>query len=169
MAVRGTMRKIAEECGVDHKTVSRALERAGLKSGRGGYSFDEAVAAVKAIADPARVSGHAVTRGNAGNGGAMLDARTRHEELKARRLEIENQRLEGDLISRDGVTATGIHIITTTRTALLTLGHRCAEKVAGKTDVREIARIVDAEVRDILGALSDETKFLAALEADALS
>ena len=99
----------------------------------------------------------------------MLDARTRHEELKARRLEIENQKLEGDLVSRAAVTATGIHIITTTRTALLTLGHRVAEKVAGKTDVREIARIVDAKVRDVLGALADETTFFAAMEADALS
>jgi hypothetical protein len=169
MAKRGTIRKIADEGGVDHKTVSRALERAGLKAGRGGFDFDAGVAAVNAIADPARVNGHAVTRGNAGNGGAMMDARTRHEELKARRLEIDNAKAEGSLISRDAVTATGIHIITTTRTALLTLGHRCSEKVAGKTEVREIARLIDAEVRDVLGALSDETKFLAALEADALS
>lgn len=168
MAKRGKIQEIADACGVDHRTVRRALERAELKAGRGGYDFDAAVAAVNAIADPARVNGHAVTRGNAGNGGAMLDARTRHEELKARRLEIENEKLEGSLISRDVVTATGVHIITTTRTALLTLGHRCAEKVAGKTDVREIARLVDAEVRDVLGALADETRFLAALEADAL-
>ncbi len=79
------------------------------------------------------------------------------------------RKLEGDLISREAVTATGIHIITTTRTALLTLGNRVAEKIAGKTDVREIARLVDAEVRDVLGALADETKFFAAMEADALS
>jgi predicted DNA binding protein len=170
MAKRGKIREIADECGVDHSTVRRALERAGLSAGRGGYSFAEAVEAVKAIADPARVNGHAATRvGGNGDGGKMLDARTRHEELKARRLEIENQKLEGDLISRDAVTATGIHIITTTRTALLTLGHRVAVKVAGKSDVQEISRIVDAEVRDVLGALSDETTFFAAMEADALS
>jgi hypothetical protein len=169
MAKRGTIQEIADECGVDHRTVRHALERAGLKAGRGGYPFDEAVATVNAIADPARLNGHAVTRGNAGNGGAMLDARTRHEELKARRLEIENQRLEGELISRGAVTATGVHIITTARTALLTIGHRVAEKVANKSDVREIARIVDAEVRDVLGALADETKFQAALDADTLS
>jgi hypothetical protein len=169
MAKRAKIQEIADECGVDHRTVRRALERAELKAGRGGYDFEAAVEAVNANADPARVNGHAVTRGNAGNGGAMMDARTRHEELKARRLELENQKLEGDLISREAVTATGIHIVTTTRTALLTLGHRCAEKVAGKIDVREIARIVDAEVRDVLGALADETTFFAALEAEALS
>ncbi len=99
----------------------------------------------------------------------MLDARTRHEELKAKRLEIENAKAEGELISRDAVTATGVHIIATARTALLSLGYRLAEKVAGKTDVKEIARIVEAEVRDVLGVLADETKFFAALEADTLS
>jgi hypothetical protein len=56
-----------------------------------------------------------------------------------------------------------------TRTALLTVGNRCAEKVAGKTDVREIAKAIDAEVRDVLAALADPQTFLAALEADALS
>jgi hypothetical protein len=170
MAKRGKIQEIATACGVDHSTVRRALERAELTAGRGGYDFDAAVAAVNAIADPARVNGHAATRvGGNGSGGAMLDARTRHEELKARRLEIENQKLEGDLISREAVTATGVHIITTTRTALLTIGHRVAEKIANKSDTREIARIVDAEVRDVLGALADEQKFFAALEADALS
>ncbi len=170
MARRGKIQEIADECGVDHRTVRRALERAGLKAGRGGYGYAEAVAAVNANADPARVNGHAATRvSENGGGGKMLDARTRHEELKARKLEIENQKLEGELISREAVTATGIHIITTTRTALLTLGSRVAEKIAGKTDVREIARLVDAEVRDVLGVLSDPETFLAALEADALS
>jgi hypothetical protein len=169
MAKREKIQEIATACGVDHRTVRRALDRAGLKAGRGGYSFDEAVAAVNAIADPARLSGHAVTRDNGAASSPMMEARVRSETLTARRLELENQKLEGELISRDAVTATGIHIITTARTALLTLGHRCAEKVAGKTDVRDIARIVDAEVRDVLGALADETKFLAALEADALS
>jgi hypothetical protein len=169
MAKRGKIQEIADACGVDHRTVRRALDRAGLKAGRGGYSFDEAVAAVNANADPARLSGHAATRDNGAASSPMMEARTRHEELKARRLEIENAKAEGELIPRAAVTATGIHIITTARTALLTLGHRVAEKVANKSDIREIARIVDAEVRDVLGALADETKFLAALEADALS
>jgi hypothetical protein len=169
MAERGTIQKIADECGVDHRTVRRALGRAGLTAGRGGYDFGAAVAAVNANADPARVAGHAVTRDNGGAESPMMAARVRHEALKARRLEIENAKAEGALISRDAVTATGVHIITTTRTALLTLGHRCSEKVAGKTDVREITRLIDAEVRDVLGALADETQFLAALDADALS
>jgi hypothetical protein len=168
MAERGKIQLIAERCGVNQATVRRALASAGLKSGRGGYDFDAAVAAVNAIADPARINGHAVTRGNAGNG-AMADARTRHEELKARRLEIDNAKAEGQLISRDAVTATGVHIITMARTALLSLGHRLAEKVANMSDVKEISRIIESEVRTVLGALSDPEAFLSAVEAEALN
>lgn len=169
MTKRAKISVIADECGVDHRTVRRALERAALKAGRGGYDFDAAVAAVNANADPARVAGHAVTRDNGAASSPMMEARVHFETLKAKRLEIENAKAEGQLVSREAVTATGVHIITTARTALLTLGYRAAEKVAGKTDVREIARLIDAEVRDVLGALADETKFFAALEADALT
>src|SRR5450755_4715113 len=116
MAERGTIQNIADRCGVNQATVRRALASAGLKSGRGGFDFDAAVAAVNAIADPARINGHAVTRGS-GNGTALGDARARHEGLKARRLEIENAKAEGELISRDAITATGVHIIATARTA----------------------------------------------------
>jgi hypothetical protein len=169
MTKRAKISVIADECGVDHRTVRRALERAGLTAGRGGYDLDAAVAAVAANADPARLNGHAVTRDNGGAESPMMTARVRHEELKARRLELDNAKAEGALISRDAVTATGISIITTTRTALLTLGNRCAEKVANKSDVREIAKIIETEVRDVLGALAEPETFLATLEAEALS
>jgi predicted transcriptional regulator len=168
MAERGTIQKIADTVGVDHKTVRNALKAAGLTPGRGRYDFAQAVEIVKSVADPARIAGHAVTRGN-GSGSALSDARTRFEALKARKLELENAKAEGRLIDREAVTATGAHIIATARAALLSLGYRVAEKVAGKTDVREIARIVEAEVRDVLGVLADETTFFAALEADALT
>jgi hypothetical protein len=168
MAERGTIQLIADKCGVNQATVRRALASAGMKSGRGGYTIEEAVAAVNAISDPARINGHAASRAG-GNGGAMQDARTRHEELKARRLEIDNAKAEGELISREAVTVTGISIITTARTALLSLGHRLAEKVANKADVKEISKIIEDEVRVVLGAISDPQTFLAALETEALS
>lgn len=136
-------------------------------------NFKNAAEIVTANADPARIAGHAVNgRGEAGNNGATsayADARARSESMRARKLELENQKAEGALISRAHVTATGEHIIATARTALLSLGYRLAEKVANKSDVREIARIVEAEVRDVLGVLADETQFFDALEADALS
>ncbi|WOH75725.1 hypothetical protein RX330_11915 [Bradyrhizobium sp. NDS-1] len=44
-----------------------------------------------------------------------------------------------------------------------------SRKVAGKTDVQEIARITEFEVSAVLGELTDETRFFAALENEALS
>ena len=173
MAERGTIQKIADATGGNQATVRRALNAAGLTAGRGGYDFALAVETVNAIADTARVVGHAANgRGEGGNtaaASALGEAKVRREILQARRLEIENAKAEGTLIDREAVTATGRHIIATARTAFLSLGDRAAEKVAGKTDIKEIAKIIKAEACDVLGVLADDTKFFAALEADALS
>lgn len=167
MVERGAIQKIADACGVDHKTVRNALDGAGMSVDSDAFNFDDAVAAVREIADPARVAGHAATRVSGSS--AMREARVRFEELKARKLEIENQRAEGALVSRDAVTETGKRIIATAQTAIINLGRRVAEKVAGKSDTREIAEVITAEARAVLGELADETKFFAALEAEALS
>jgi hypothetical protein len=165
MPKRGTIRQIADHLNVDPKTVRNAIAAAGLDEK--AVTFDQGVEIAKAIADPARINGHQATRVSTNT--ALTDARIRHEELRARQLEIANARAEGRLIDREAVTATGVHIIATVRTALLSLGYRLAEKVAGKTDVGEIARLIETDVRDVLGALADETQFFAALDADALS
>jgi hypothetical protein len=86
---------------------------------------------------------------------------------EARKIQLQNA--EGELISRKAVTETGARIIADVRTALLSLGYRLAEKIAVKTDVREIARITEAEIRDVLGGLADERRFFDTLEAEALS
>jgi hypothetical protein len=88
---------------------------------------------------------------------------------EARKIQLQNAQLEGELISRKAVTETGARIIADVRTALLSLGYRLAEKIAVKTDVREIARITEAEIRDVLGGLADERRFFDTLEAEALS
>jgi hypothetical protein len=72
------------------------------------------------------------------------------------------------LVSRADVTDTGARILAEVRTALLSLGPRIAPKVANESDTREIARIVETEVRDVLGNLADEERFFAALESEAL-
>lgn len=173
MTQKGTIQQIADATGVNRTTVKRALNAAGLKAGRGGFDFDAAVQVVRDNADPARIAGHAANgRGEGGNSDAtstLAEARARAENLRARKLEIETAKAEGRLIDREAVTATGTHLIASARTALLALGYRLAEKVANKSDVREIARIIEQEVRDVLGVLADESRFFAALEAEALS
>lgn len=99
----------------------------------------------------------------------LAQAKAHAERLRARKIELLNAKLEGSLISREAVTATGRRILAETRTALLSLGHRLAPKLSGKTDTREITRIVENEVRDVLGVLADEDKFFTNLEVEALS
>ena len=164
---RGEISKIADDLGVDPKTVRRALEAAGLAQDQVAVDFEAALKAIRPFIDNERVVEHQATRITTNP--AIRDARSRVEELKAQKLALEIAKAEGRLIDRDAVTESGVRIISAVRTSLLALGYRLAPKVAGKTDPKEIARIVETEVRDVLGVLADETAFFAALETDALS
>lgn len=173
VAKRASVKKIAEACGVTMTTARRHLALSNLSHGRGGYPFAEACAFISEHADPARIAGHAsLGRGDGGNAPAtnsLAEARAMAERFRARKLELENAKTEGRLIDRETVTNTGVHIIATVRTAMLALGYRLAPKVANKSDLKDLARIVENEVRDVLGELADPEAFFAALEADALS
>jgi hypothetical protein len=170
MTKRGTIQKIADETGVNQKTVRRALEAAGLDAKT--VTFEQALPIVNAIADADRVLGHAASgRGEGGdtsNISPYAAAKAQAELARAKKLEIQNAKAEGKLIDRDAVTETAIHIATTARTALLSLGYRLAEQVAGKTDLAQIAGIIESEVRTMLGELADESRFIAALDAGTL-
>ena len=169
--MKGTIRRAADEAGLDQATVRRAIEAAGLDPKAVG--FEQALNLARSIADPSRVIGHAANgRGEGGHSTVadnLAEAKAHAERLRARKIELLNAKLEGSLIPREAVTATGARILSETRTALLSLGHRLAAKVAGKTDTREIARIVENEVRDVLGALASDDRFFAELDAEALS
>ncbi|MDI4236803.1 hypothetical protein OZ411_28730 [Bradyrhizobium sp. Arg237L] len=166
---KGIIRRLADDAGLDQATVRRALAASDITEAQAEADFDNAVEAVTAIADTAKVIGHAASGRGEGSSNAYAEARAQAELHRARKLELQNAKLEGSLVDRDAVTATGARIIAEVRTALLALGHRVASKAMGKTDAREIARIVEAEVRDVLGVLADEEKFFAALQAEALS
>ena len=157
---QGNISRVADALKIDQASVRRAVVAAGHDPKT--VSYDEALKLAQSIADPVRVVGHQATR--VSSNPALTDARIRPEQLKARKLEIENAEAEGRLISREAVTQTGIRLIAEVRTALLSLGPRIADKVAGKTDTKEIARAVTQEVRDVLGVLSDSDRFLVALE-----
>jgi hypothetical protein len=170
MTKRGTIQQIADQTGVNQKTVRRALEAAGLDAK--AVTFEQALPVVRAIADADRVLGHAAAgRGDGGETGGVspyAQAKAQAELERARKLQIQNARAEGKLIDREAVTETGVRIIVTARTALLSLGYRLAEKVAGKTDISEITGIIESEVRTVLGEIADEQQFIAALDREAL-
>jgi hypothetical protein len=163
---KGAIAKIAEELDVDPKTVRRALEAVNMRPEQAEENFDNAVEIVRSVVDNECVIGHQATRVTMNP--AIANSRRRLEELKAKQLEIEIQQTERKLVSRDSVTETGARIFAEIRTALLSLGPRIAPKAINKADAREIARIVETEVRDVLGQLADEDRFFTALESEAL-
>jgi hypothetical protein len=168
---KGIIRRIADELAVDQASVRRALAAANLSEQDALANFDHVVETVRAVVDTDRVIGHAANgRGEGGNQTSpYAQARAQAELHRARKLELLNAKLEGQLVDRAAVTETGARIIAEVRTALLSLGPRIAPKVADKSDTREIARIVETEVRDVLGNLADEERFFAALESESLN
>lgn len=167
---KGVIRKIADETELDQATVRRALEANSLTEQQAEADFASAIETVEAWADSDRVLGHAASgRGEGGgNSTAYTEAKAHTERLRARKLEIQNAQAERSLISREAVTETGVRIIATVQVGLLALGYRVADKVAGKSDTTEIARIIETEVRDVLGVLADPDRFFEVLEAEAL-
>lgn len=167
MAATGRIQKVAEAAGVDHKTVRRAFELNGEDIH--ALETEDAAELVRAYVDQARHVGHGAGGRGLGASSPLSEVQVRLTEARARKLEIETAEAEGRLVSREAVTETGVRVIAAARTALLSLGNRLAEKLAGKTDLKEIAHIVETEVRDLLGVLADDAKFFEALEAEALS
>jgi hypothetical protein len=166
--LRGIVRKIADETGLDQATARRALAASNMSEQDCEADFAKAVETVSALADTDRVMGHAANgRGEGGHISELAAAKGEAEKYRAEKLRLQNAKLAGHLVDRDAVTETGVRMLAKIRTTFLALGHRVADKAVGK-DAREIARIVEAEVRGVLAGLADEEKFLAALEDEAL-
>lgn len=117
------------------------------------------------------MAGHALNgRGIGGHGtDTFADAKATSERHRARKLAIQNAQLEASLVSREAVYATCTAILSEIRAAVAPLGYRLAEKLLGETDPKVIARVVEAEVRAVLGTLSDEDRFFKTIENEALS
>lgn len=166
---KGKIQLVADAAGLDQSTVRRAMKTAGLDIET--LDFDKAVEIVRASADPLRVMGHALNgRGVGGHGtDGFAEAKATSERHRARKLEIQNAQLEASLISREAVNATCTYILSEIRAAVAPLGYRLAEKLLGVTDPKVFARVVEAEVRAVLGTLADEDRFFKTIEDEALA
>jgi hypothetical protein len=165
MGQRGIIQKIADECGVNQASVRRALKDAGEDIAN--PNFEKAVQIVRAVADSARISGHAANgRGEGGDESRnpFVEAKARAELARARKIELQVARDEGKLIDREAVAGTGEAIIAHARAAILSLGHRVAPQLIGKTDIREIATIIEGEARIVLKGIADPDAFLAQID-----
>ena len=141
-------------------TIKSACERAGVPAVAGNYDHDAALAAIRNEVDPARTAGHAL-------GGlcdltptapvtAYASARARSEEARASKLELDASLRIGRLVEREAVTAALVEIVVKVRTALLGIGSRAAPLVMGRSDMLEIAEIINGAAREVLGELADD-------------
>lgn len=90
-----------------------------------------------------------------------VEAQSALDAERMRKLKLANDREEGALISRAAVEATAVAVVKKARVALLSLGARIAPLVVGEDDANAVAKIIDAEVRAVLGSLADEADMVA--------
>ena len=153
-------KQLKVETGLSVPTIRSACERAAVPSHAGNFDHDAALAAIRDNVDPARTAGHAL--GGAGDlspsapVSAYASARARSEEARAQKLELDAAIRSGRLVERESVTLALVEIVVKVRTALLGIGSRAAPLVIGRTDMLEIAEIINGAARDVLGELSDE-------------
>lgn len=167
---KGVIRQIADEAGLDPATVRRSLESAGLTEAQAAADPAKAVETVKTLADNDRAIGHAVNgRGEGGANREYAAAKAEAERHRAEKLRLDNERKRGKLIDRADATETITRILGDLRATLLAMGGTLAPVLAGQTDVRAIAKLIDNEVRDKLSQFADVSKLAEALDKETLS
>lgn len=170
---KGVVRRLADETGINQATVRRGLAAAGMSQQACEADFTQAFKIISALADKDRVIGHATHgRGEGGHSSvdSFADAKAQAERHRARKLELQNAQLEGSLISRADVTDTVFRVLADLRVALMAVSVRLAPNLAGLSDQKAIARLIEDDLRQTLTAFADPNRMLAGIEEeDALS
>jgi hypothetical protein len=159
-----TTKTLKLKTGLSLPTIRAALKAANIEADTGKFDEVSALAALAAQVDPARTAGHAA----AGLGdvsskpiSAYADARANSERMRARKLELEILSRSGELVDREQVKQIGTSLITSARIALLAVPSKVAPKLLDIKNALDAQRIVDQAIRDALGDLADELKFVA--------
>lgn len=83
-------------------------------------------------------------------------AQRAREWLKVGKEQFLLQKLQGSVLPKEDVRRAWATIVTSIRSRLLLLPDKVAPRVAVVSDVLEVRALIDAEVREILTALSEE-------------
>ena len=155
-----TGRQLADATGLDARTCRKHALAAGLHEYE-GKRFERAPAldAIKANHDPDLTLGHAIAgRGNAILPGAtdLTRNRARSEAARAHRLERENAKRDGELISRRAVETALSDIVARARQHFAGMGPRVASRLAVMDDERAIIELLDDEARITLRQLAND-------------
>jgi hypothetical protein len=164
MTARATITQLAEENHIARSVALRHLKDAGIPRDPTNKTFNHAEAseAIRLRLDEARIIGNR-NAGRASQGHSLDDEarrdlnRSKAEEarLRTRRWKLKVEQDEGKLIDRETVTEVCKDIGTRARSAFLSIGPKLAARLAGMTDEKAIAKLIEDEARLALGALAD--------------
>lgn len=152
-----------------HKTLTGWLQDAGVpRASDKTFPYKQAVAAIKLRTDePSTLRERYDARGIGDDAARreLIESKREAEQERTRRLRLQNEKLAGNLISRDDVEDTGRDLIVRARTALLAIGQKVAPRLVNEPSAATIAHEIDQEIRAALQQLADPEAFLAELLA----
>ncbi len=161
-----TVTKLGVKHGLGHSQIREYLAEAGLPTdARGRYEQARADHILQLRKNEARSIERALnsqsTTVQAGRSealAALAEARrlSALEDLRMKRL--KGDRLEGSLISRNAVEASGKALVAQLRKSLASIPVTIAPKLVGQTDSFEIAATIKEEIERAMGALFDDAK-----------
>lgn len=165
---RANITAISEATHTSRQRASALLRAAGKRRSKkdGTYVFDEAVATILALIDPARSAGHqaggdaSAFDGVAGNVSALSSAKAAYEAARTRKMELSVAEIERRLIPRDDVLAAAKDIAAHVRAGLAGVGAKTANDLAASSDASEAQRIVDAAISEALLKLCELGAYL---------
>lgn len=156
---RANITAIAEACHISRARALQMLKAANLRKDRSGtYLFAKACEVINSLKDPSLAAGNrTMGRGDGAASGAvatLANAKALAEQFRAKKLELAIAKEEGRLVSREEVETNARNFATFIRSAFLGLGPSIAPSLIGKS-ADEIARLIDADVRNILERLAN--------------
>lgn len=90
--------------------------------------------------------------------GTFNQQKLRHEAAKADRVEMENEKMRGTLVSAVEVEAAWAEILSRVRSRMMQTPYLVAMRTVGKKDMNEILELTQEIVRDALTEMSEDWK-----------
>ncbi len=167
-----SFREFGRRNGVSGEAIRKAVKAGRLPSVDGQIDPSQAQPAWDAAKDPNRAGRKlprpdsapppAAARGTSApaafppgfGGNSFTEVKTRREQVRLARDQVELKRLLGELVPAADVGQKIDSMIYTTRSKLLSLGHKLAPRLAIETDAAKCQEIVDEAIREILADLA---------------
>ena len=143
--------ELAREIGVSRQRIGTLVKRGTLKLNKQGLiDADLAIS----ILDENK---NGMVDGN-GTNGSYSEARTKHEEFKAKLAELEFKEKLGELVNRDDIIELVQNMINVTKQRLLGIPAKVAPLIIGESSTRKVKVIIETEINQVLKELAKTDK-----------